>query len=439
MLIPFFLCYNIPIMIRFGDYFDFVYSQFQQAVLPQVVQVVIALSIPIVTFILIAIWWPLWVTYVRGKNFLKTKYAVFEIKLPKETFKSPRAMELFLHALHNTSDGNNLKQFWNGETRPWYSLEIASVEGQVKFYIWGEEGRKIGLMSALYGQFPGIEVRQVEDYTKNVFYDPKTMKVWAAEFELTKVDAYPIKTYIDYGLDKDPKEEFKVDPLSPGIEFLGSVGANQQVWIQLIVRAHKKEQPKIGGWFFEKTDKWKDDAEKEIHKIMMRDPKSRKAKVGDEVGESYILPSLSDLEKMQVEAISRSLTKLPFDVGVRCIYIATKESFNTPFGIGGLISYFKAFNTEHLNGFKPRGKWTPSLDAPWKDFRDIRRDRYSREGFQAYKMRSFFYPPFNDSPAMVLNTEELATMYHFPGSVSATPSLGRVPSKKGEAPANLPI
>jgi hypothetical protein len=40
---------------------------------------------------------------------------------------------------------------------------------------------------------------------------------------------------------------------------------------------------------------------------------------------------------------------------------------------------------------------------------------------------------------MVLSTEELATLYHFPGAIAATPSINRIPSKKSEAPANLPI
>jgi hypothetical protein len=431
-------------MIRFGDNFTFLVTEFQRLILPDVVGIVVTLAIPTLAILLVAIWWPLWVNYVRSWKFLNTKFSVFEIKLPKETFKSPKAMELFLHALHNTSDGNFLKRFWNGESRPWYSLELASIEGKVKFYMWGESGRKTGLMSALYAQFPGIEVREVEDYTKNTFYDPATMKVWAAEFTLNKKEPFPIKTYVDYGLDKDPKEEFKVDPLVPGLEFLASVGANQQVWIQLIVRAHKPEQRKPGT-LFQEYGEWKEAIEKQINQIMGRDKESRKALEKDkETGkmkptDSFILPSLSEAEKEQVAALSRKLTKLPFDVCARVLYIASKESFDTPFGIGGLITFFKAFNTENLNGFKPNGdKWTPSLDAPWKDYKDIKRDRFSREGILYYKMRSAWFPPA-ETDTIVLNTEELATVYHFPGSVAATPTLERVPSKKGEAPANLPV
>ncbi|HEY4503760.1 MAG TPA: hypothetical protein VJJ28_01465 [Candidatus Paceibacterota bacterium] len=425
-------------MIRFGDYIPLLYLQFEQTLLPGVYNFLVIFSLPTLTLILLCIFWPLWVTYVRAKNFFSIKYTVFEIKLPKDTYKSPKAMELLLHAMHNTANGNNLAQFWKGETRPWYSLELISIEGRVKFMIWAEDRRKIGLMSALYAQFPGIEVREVEDYAKSVHYDPKTMKIWASEFKFTKDDPYPIKTYVDYGLDKDPKEEFKVDPLVPGIEFLSAVGPNQQIWIQIMIIAHIKGQKKPGH-LFKKTDLWKDKANAEIDKIMQRHPETKVAgKLNKDTGR-ITPPTLSDHEKEIVTALGRSITKLPFDVGIRVLYIAKKEAFDTPFGIGGCISFFKNFNTEHLNGFRPDGdKWTNTLDAPWKDFRDIRRNRYSNMGLLAYKMRSYFYPPFDATP-LVLNTEELATIYHFPGSVSNAPGLERVPSKKSEAPANLPI
>jgi hypothetical protein len=40
---------------------------------------------------------------------------------------------------------------------------------------------------------------------------------------------------------------------------------------------------------------------------------------------------------------------------------------------------------------------------------------------------------------MILNTEELATIYHFPALKVVTPTLVRVLSKKGEPPAGLPV
>lgn len=419
--------------------FAYLYDQLQAALIPQALQIAFTLAPVMLAFILAVIFWDLWVDYVRSKQFLGLKYTILEIKLPKETNKSPQAMEIVLNSLHNTSDGSMFAQFWKGETRPWYSLEMISIEGQVKFLIWTEDRRKQGVMNAVYSQYPEVEIKEMaEDYSKGVQFDPKIWKVWAAEFKLTKSDAYPIKTYVDYGLDKDPKEEYKVDPLLPLLEFLGSVGPNQQVWVQILIRAHKKEQRKPGHLFV-KYDAWKAAAEKEINEILKRDPKTKVAgDVNPETGWAK-LPTISKPEQDIVEALGRSVSKLPFDVGIRAYYLAKKEIFNTPFGIGGLIGNMKHFNTEHLNGFAPNGdKWTPSLSDPWQDYHDMRRNRFSRVALKAYRRRSYFYQPFMAKP-FVLNSEELATIYHFPGSVAATPTLERVPSKRAQAPGNLPV
>lgn len=415
-----------------------IFSDFKISIFPNVIQYIIVFSPILLAVILTLFFWPLWVKYVRAKFFLSLKYTVLEIRLPKDTFKSPLAMEVFLQSLHNTADGSTYAKYWKGEVRPWYSLEIASIEGRVKFYIWTEDRRKAGVMTALYSQFPGIEVHETGDYTQSVHYDKTTMSIWAGEFILTKPDPYPIKTYVDYGLDKDPKEEFKVDPLVPLIEFLGNVGPNQQIWFQFMVRAHKDEQRKLGHWF-KKTDAWKDEATELVNKILIRDPKTKVTGVKEDETQLLKKPTISKGEQDIIEAIERSITKQPFDVGIRAIYIGNKESFDKVSGIGGIVGNMKHFSSESLNGFKPNKEiWHSRLGDPWLDYKNIRQNKFSNESLATFKRRSFFYAP-REGKAMVLNTEELATIYHFPGSVAATPTLDRIPSKKFEAPSNLPI
>ncbi|KKP85697.1 MAG: hypothetical protein UR88_C0010G0019 [Candidatus Nomurabacteria bacterium GW2011_GWA1_35_8] len=39
----------------------------------------------------------------------------------------------------------------------------------------------------------------------------------------------------------------------------------------------------------------------------------------------------------------------------------------------------------------------------------------------------------------VMNTEELATLWHFPGQILKVPTLERIESKEASPPTNLPI
>jgi hypothetical protein len=238
--------------------------------------------------------WTGWMRYRRALFLSKQEPTLLEIRVPKEVSKSPAAMEVVLGVLWNPGgEGNVLEKYWDGGVRPWFSLELVSLEGQVKFFIWTWKKNMEGIATSIYAQYPNTEVIEVPDYTLAILHDPAQNDLYAAEFALTKPDPYPIKTYIDYGLDTDPKEEYKIDPLATVLEYLGSLGSGEQAWIQILVRAHKKEDSKGGSLLatvgskiksvedvfdvhkavkghFEKTDKWKDDAKAEIQKNHQR-------------------------------------------------------------------------------------------------------------------------------------------------------------------------
>ena len=274
---------------------------------------------------------------------------------------------------------------------------------------------------------------EADDYTKMIRFDLNEKSIWGSDFKLKKEDPYPIKTYIDYGLEKDPKEEFKVDPMAPMIEFFGSIGKGEQLWFQIMIRANKNEKKKSGTWFG--TTGWKDEAEELVNRLMKRDPKT---KIAGELSPAGFLeiPSLSKGEQDIISAIERSITKLGFDVGIRGLYIADKDKFR-PVNIVGLIGATKQYNSNTLNQFT-QARYLARFKYPWQDYKGKLQNNARRRVFDAYRRRSYFFHPYKTQP-FVMNTEELATIYHFPGSHIKTPTVGRVPSKKSEAPSDLPI
>jgi len=339
-------------------------------------------------------------------------YILLELRVPKEVTKNPAAMELFITALYQGGgEGNWYDKYIKGGIRPWFSLELVSIEGQVKFFIWTRAGFKRIIESQLYSQYPDIEIIETEDYAKNFDFDG-TVELWGCNFKKTKPSFYPIKTYIDYGLDKDPKEEFKVDPITPVIEYLGGLGKNEQAWIQILIRVHKKEYKKPGKWF-EKVD-WKHFANK---------------------GDGEPADRLTKGEKGAVEAIERSITKLAFDTGIRAIYITKKEAFNKG-NISGLTGSFRQYSSDDLNSLAPTN--TTSFDYPWQDLWNKKLKEKKKKILKLYIQRAFFRPIYSGDH-FILNSEELATIYHFPGGVSKTPTFTRITSRKADAPSNLPI
>jgi hypothetical protein len=66
--------------------------------------------------------------------------------------------------------------------------------------------------------------------------------MWGCEFTKLKHDVRPIKTYKQVEeLKSGTKEEFKIDPLTPTIEFMGSLAKGQQMWIQIVIRQSIKK------------------------------------------------------------------------------------------------------------------------------------------------------------------------------------------------------
>jgi len=383
---------------------------------------------------LIWIWFELWIKYKR-REYIKAQGSVLlEIKIPREMFKSPLSMELFLNSLYgtNASVGNLLDVYLKGRIRPWFSLELVSTGGQVHFYIWCHKIFKSRVETQLYAQFPNIEVHEVSDYALGVQHDlTKYSFGWIGQFALTKADAYPIKTYIDYGLDKDAKEEYKHDPIVAVLEYLGSLKKGENAWIQIMIQPHAKEGL-LHGRIIPKPN-WKTGVENEIKEII------KKATMKTEDQKNPTMLNLSKGQTEVIASIERAASKYAFDTMIRGAYFAEKDQFNTA-NIGGLLGSFAQFNSQTLNGIRPDYK--AAYDYTWQDFRGSRRRNNERKLLEAYKRRSFFNVPFKNyhGKPFILTTEELATLFHFPSyTVAATPTLSRVPSKKAEAPSNLPI
>jgi hypothetical protein len=378
--------------------------------------------------ILAVVLYKLWINYVRLAYIKKQGSVLLEIKLPLEITKSPKAMEVFFTSLYQTGSVTVLESFWDGVVRPWFSLELVSLGGVVKYYIWTRPKFKSLIETQLYAQYPGIEVYEVPDYTNNVYHGTH-ITMWGTYFKLSKPDAFPIRTYVDYKLDSDlTKEEQKIDPIVPVLEYLGSMRKGEQVWIQILIQAHRKEG--FSDLRMKKRPDWKSAAQAQIKKI-------KDEAVVEIDGKKSSL--LTEGQKEAISAIDRSLDKFPFEVGFRGIYIAENEVFN-PIGITGLIGSVRQYSSNgELNGFKLG--WFTDFDYPWQDFKRIRRNSIERQMLKAYKLRSFFQPPFKffKQKPFILTTEELATIYHFPGRVALTPTFERIVSRKAEAPANLPI
>ncbi len=431
----------------------FVYAQFFPNVFAPPLLVSIAwvreLAPLWVPLMLLFVFVPLWLRYQRADFLQKTGSSLLEIKLPREILRSPKAMELFFSSsVWSRGSVTYVDTFWDGKVGPWYSFEIASFGGDVRFFIWTFPKMRKTLETQLYAQYPTIEINDASDYAARYPYGPEGRFMWGTYVKLSKPDPYPIKTYIDYGLDKEEEEEIKVDPITPMLEFLGGLKKGEQCWIQILAQAHQ-DRGLVHGHLFKRSD-WKEEAQKIVNEILKRDPKTKSSRQQSEAG-FPIIPTLTATEKDQVDAIERSLNKPAYECMIRALYFAEWEA-QSEIGksIPGLIGSFRQYSANYFNVF--RLGWYTDLTDETKDalwFIGVREKIsayfmkiYGLQMYDAYRRRSFFHYPyrfFHVEKPFILTAEELATIYHFPGKVASTPTIGRAPSRKAEPPPNLPI
>lgn len=363
------------------------------------------------------------------------KHILLEIRLPRDTRRTPLAMETVFSSMHIAGGENTwYKRLIQGRVRPWYSYELVSLGGQVHLYAWMREGWRRAFESYIYAQYPGVEVIEAMDYSRltDPSHHPYTMTSF--EFKKTKPDPYPVKTYEEYGLDKVQKPEEQVDPLAQVLEIMGALGPKEQLWLQLVVRVHQ------GKDFDSKPGNWKEKAKEAIKELREEDAVVSEYVDADgnkRTTTSY--PNPTRAMASRIEAIERNTGKQAYDVGIRGIYLAPEDSAQGTMG-GVLVNIFKPFNSEQHNSLMPAdGRWSNHFnDYPWEDPHGHHTSHANHAVTEFYRRRAFFHPPYVGDYS-VMSVEELATIFHIPSSAVTTPTLPRIQSTTSEAPTNLPI
>ncbi len=366
----------------------------------------------ILPFSLYAIFKPVWQKFIVNRYFAeKINQKLLRIKIPRDLMVNPKAMESVLAGLSGT--GRNITIYdglTTGAVQDFFSFEIAGNEGDLGFYVFTPKRSQLLIEKMFYSQFPGIEIVEVEDYTKAI---PDTIpdenwNLWGGKYILDKSQARPVNTY-PYFEDKLTGE--LIDPLSGLFEAMGTLGPGEHLWIQVQVVPAMPD--------------WKKESMQEIESTL------KKYNIGSEVNtsESGMMKVLPHHELELIKAIHSKMAKPGFNTQILFAYIARKESYRDmiPGIIGGS---FKQFENSDINAFFADKYYTTSAfflaSGQRKDYRkrrliDMLKDRDMQ----------------GETP--VLNSEEIATLFHFPTPTVQIPSVPRLDAKTAPAPGNLPI
>lgn len=395
------------------------------------------------SFILLIGFWKLWVQWRQSLFAATVEYVLLAVDIPKETEQTPKAVEnMFAHLAGTYSKLDKYERYWTGKIPAILSFEIISIDGYVQFLIRTPVKHRDLVEAVTYAQYPDAEITEVEDYAESAprqFPDPE-YEMWGTEFVLGKKQYYPIRTYPNF---EDKLSQELKDPLSSVLEVMSKLKPGEQLWMQLVLVPI--------------DDTWKEAGEKEARKLVGQKPVVKPTMLGTilEMPKSIISgvvgqvlqPGGTGVEQKEVfprammltggerdiiEAIQMKVSKLGFLTKYRVVYLAKKDLLR----IGPVVSMVKGCMQQYaalnLNSFKMYGKITPKRDYFYQRWR-LREKQ--RRLMTAYRYRS----PVRGAPLYILNTEELATVFHFPSRLVKAPLLKKTEAKRSEPPIGLPV
>jgi len=381
---------------------------------------------------------------------IKQKSVSLEIKLPKEVLKPIRAMESVITGLAAVlyKPPDWWETWVDGEVQLNVHLELVSIDGNPHFYIRIPTTSREAAESTIYAQFPEAEIHEVEDYVKMIPQNipNKDWDLFGSDYRLLKDDAYPIKTYPEFETEHETKEEKRIDPIAALMEAFAKMKQGEQFWVQISIEPMGDDPPFSTNLtdFVNQAKKLRDKLAKRPEKDEKRKPIIQEAaeilivgKTEEPAREKDVIPpemKMTPGEKDIVTAIEHKISKPIYKTNMRFIYLGSRNVWYKP-NFRFIFSFFHQFMTVNRNGLIPVGKTLTKIHKSWfLPLNLIQKRRHylrCRKLFRNYIRR---FTPYFPKPGgtFMLNSEEVASLFHFPGkTVVPTPSIFRVEAKKG--------
>jgi hypothetical protein len=259
--------------------------------------------------------------------------------------------------------------------QPHLSFEIVAKQEDIRFYVSVPQKLRDMVEKQINGAYPDAEILEVPE--QNIFF--QTGRVAFAELELKKSNYAPIKVYKD----------LPTDPLSVITAVLAKMSKDEGAAVQILVSPAEKKWQTAGRNYIASVKKAEADPEKARFKV----------------------------DAKTLESIENKCSKPGFETTVRLVVCSpTLEGAESH--LSNLKSAFAQFSSD-LNHFGKRRIWL-------------------KVGF----MMNFIYrfrPILKWFGARtILNSEELATVFHFPNKQVETPHLFWLYSKRAPAPVKIP-
>jgi hypothetical protein len=294
------------------------------------------------------------------------------------------------------------------------TFEIAAINGDIGFYVTCPRELQMLIEKQIHGFYPSASIEIIEDY--NIFKNDPNYQIAGTALSQTHNFVYPIKSY----------RFLESDSLGTITNVLSKMGEDASAAIQIAIRPTNNSWRKACENAAKNLQAGKDvstsssftakEFAKSAHSLAKEFGKAAAAKEGEnkQTGIPTEPVKLTPIQEQKLQSLEQKASKVGFDTHIRIVTCAkTQEEADAH--LENIASSFAQFNAPELNGFKKAS---------------LKKDQL---------LRQFIFRTFgNSKTTMLLNAEEIASIYHFPNKGIETPGILWLSAKDAPPPANLP-
>ncbi|MFA6603320.1 MAG: DUF87 domain-containing protein [Patescibacteria group bacterium] len=280
------------------------------------------------------------------------------------------------------------------------SFEIVADHGLVSFYISMSPRLQDYVVQQIHAQYPHAQIEEVADY--NCFV-PRGV-VAGASLKFRQASYFPIKTY----------RKLESDPLNSLTNALAKVSKDDGAGIQVVVRSADSSWRKPALSIASAMQQGKS------YKQVMADrgalsqfnklfAPSKKKEAGPP--KEY---RLSPMDDEMVKSFQEKAAKMGLDVNIRVVASAAAKD-QAKLYLDNIVAAFGQYGLPQFGNLLLKSK--ESSDSV---------------------VRNFIFRHFIEDAGMVMNSEELASLYHMPLPSTETPNIRWLTARKAPPPQNIP-
>lgn len=311
----------------------------------------------------------------RNREEHSLEMILLQIAVPRDNEIKIDAAEQMFSSLHSIAHGD----FWSFlHPQEHISFEIVAKPEDIRFYVAVPRKLTDLVEKQIHGAYPGADIREVDEYS--IFTE--IGKVAFAALCLSGSDYNPLRVYRD----------LPTDPLSSITSVLAKMRPGEAAAIQILIQPASDKWRSLGRSFISKTKKNEANPDKASFSV----------------------------DAKTLEAVEQKVSKPGFNTVIRCV-VSSENEESAKMHLDNLLTSFSQFSSDHNHFTK--------VKMPFKQF----------------FMMDFIYRyfPIMNIPLFrqfsVLNSDELASVYHLPNKSIETAHIYWLNAKRAPAPSQIPM